>query len=324
MKVNRVERHQIKKSHPMFKVCDDYCFKSKNLYNYANFFIRQSFIKESYFIGYHEMWKLMKIEQPFKDIGSNSGQHTLKILERNWKSYFVAIKDYKKSPHKYLGRPQLPKYLDKENGRFIWVMTNVQSKVIDGELVFSFKVAKPFNGLIKTKIQGKHMQTRIIPKGDYYILEIVYEIEISDTFAEPNRILGIDLGLNNLITTQNNFNEKPFVINGKPIKSMNSYYNKQVAIIKSKLKKVNDKNWSNKLARLTIKRNNKIDSYMHNATRWIVSYCLAMKVDTVVVGKNKKWKQRLKMKNFVQVPFERLIEQLEYKLMENGIKTILT
>lgn len=308
----------------MFQICDEYCFKSKNLYNFANYMVRQEFINNSNFLNYYDIDRAIKKEKPYKDIGSNSGQMTLKILEQNWKSYFAAIKDWSKNIHKYLGKPKLPNYLDVENGRFVWVMTNIQSKVIDGELVFSFKPVREFGGIIKTKIQGKHMQTRIVPRRNIYVLEIVYQIEIGDDFTRSNRILGMDLGLNNLITTQNNFGEKPFVINGKPIKSMNSYYNKIAAKARSELKKTNNKNWSNRLDRMLIKRNNKIDHYMHCATRWIVDYCFAMKVDTVVIGKNKGWKQGLRMKNFIAVPFEKLIHQLQYKLVQRGVKVILT
>jgi putative transposase len=266
----------------------------------------------------------MKTELPFKEIGSNSGQYTLKILEQNWKSYFAAKKDWSVNPHKYLGKPRLPKYLDKENGRFVWVLSNLQSKVLDGELSFSFKPVREFNGLIKTNAIGKHMQTRITPKGNIYILEIVYQIEIPDIITEPKRILGIDLGLNNLITTQNNFGEQPIVINGKPLKSINKFYNKKVSEVKSELKKTNGQNWSKRLDWLATKRSNKIDNYMHKATKWILNYCIAFKVDTVVIGKNKKWKQKSRMKNFVQIPFEKLINQLKYKFADNGIKVILT
>jgi putative transposase len=307
----------------MFKVCDEYCLKSKNLYNYANYTVRQSFINSNEYKNYLVMQKLMKTEQPFTDIGSNSGQMTLKILEQNWKSYFAAIKDWSKNPHKYLGKPRLPNYLEKD-GRFVWVLTNVQSKIIDERLVFSFKPVKEFNGLIKTKVIGKHMQTRIVPRKNLYVLEIVYEIEIPMVVIETKRTLGIDLGLNNLITTQNNFGEQPIVINGKPLKSINKFYNKKVSELRSQLDRTSNQNWSKRLSWITTKRMNKIDNYMHNATKWILNYCIAFKVDTVVIGKNKKWKQKLRMKNFVQIPFEKLINQLKYKLTQNGIKAILT
>ena len=122
------------------------------------------------------MTKMLKTTEVFKDIGSNSGQHTLKMLEKSWKSFFVSIKDYSKNPNKYLGKPKLPGYKNKD-GRHICVLTNMQSQIKDGYLYFAFKPFKPYNNLIKTKIKGKHMQTRIIPKGGCYILEIVYQID---------------------------------------------------------------------------------------------------------------------------------------------------
>ena len=324
MKVNRVERHQIKKSHPMFNICNEYCFKSKNLYNFANYMIRQEFINNNKFLTYYDIDKIIKKEEPYKDIGSNSGQMTLKILEQNWKSYFVAIKDWGQNPKKYLGKPKLPSCLDKDKGRFVWVLTNVQSKIIDGYLKFSFKPLHPYSGTIKTKVEGKHMQTRIVPKKGYYVLEIVYQIEIPDISNLQKRVLGIDIGLNNLVTTQNNFGEKPFVINGKPLKAMNTYYNKKASSIQSELMNTNKQRWSKKLNLYLRKRNNKIDHYMHNVSKWIVKYCFAFKVDTVVIGKNDGWKQENRIKNFVQIPFERLIHQLQYKLSHEGINVILT
>lgn len=201
----------------------------------------------------------------------------------------------------------------------------MQSKIIDGYLNFSFKPLHPFNGLIKTNVTEKHMQTRIVPKDNYYVLEIVYQIEVPEESESENRILGIDLGLNNLMTIQNNFGEKPFVINGKPIKSMNAYYNMKKSKIQSELKKVNNKNWSKGLAKLTLKRDNKLNDYLHMASRYVVNYCVSFNVDVVVIGKNNKWKQEFKRQsNFIQVPFERLIHQLQYKLREVGVRVILT
>lgn len=329
MKITRIERHEINKNHPMFNICNDYCLLSKNLYNHTNYVVRQEFINNNKFLTYHDTRKLMKVEESFKAIGSNSGQMTLKVLEQNWKSFFVAIKDWSKHPEKYLGRPKLPGYLDKDKGRFVWILTNVQSKIIDGYLKFSFKPLHPYNGLIKTKVQGKHMQTRIVPKKGYYVLEIVYELDLDINFREPDRIMGIDLGVNNLITTQNNFSEQPFVINGKPLKSMNQYYNKKLVKMQSTAKKVNNIDYTHKMYKLTQKRINKVDNYLHRASKWILNYCLAFKVDTVVIGNNKKWKQKSKMsksnnRRFIQIPFDKLIHQLQYKLEQNNIKVILT
>ena len=315
----------ITRYHPMFKICKQYCHYSKNLYNLALYMIRQEYIKSNSYIGnYVEMGKLIKTEETFKQIGSNSGQQTLKVLDRVWKSFFAGLKEYNKNPSKFLGRPQLPKYLDKK-GEFVWILTNVQSKIIDGYLKFSFTPLKPFNNLIKTNVTGKHSETRIVPKGGYYVLEIVYQKQSVEIMESGDRIFGIDLGLNNLMTVQNNIGVKPFVINGRPLKSINNYYNMRKAKMDSILQKVNKERWSNNLARLTMKRENKIDYFMHKASRYIVNCCLAYDIDTVVIGKNSKWKQNFKrQKNFVQLPYEKLIHMLDYKLRDVGIKVMLT
>lgn len=320
----RIERHLITKYHPMFKICALYARYSKDLYNHANYIVRQEFINNNHFVKYNELWKMMKTEESFKTIGSNSGQHTLKILERNWKSFFAAIKDWGKNPNKYLGRPKLPNYLDK-NGQLVCMMTNMQTQIKNGYLYFAFKPFKPFNDLIKVNFKGKHMQTRIVPRKGYYVLEVVYEIELPSIKEESNRIIGIDLGLNNLMTIQNNVGFKPIVINGKPLKAINSYYNMKKSFIQSELKKINSKNWSNKLSHLTMKRDNKIDNYLHKASRYVVNYCIEHDIDTVVIGKNDKWKQEFKnQRNFVQIPLDKLIYHLQYKLREIGIHVILT
>lgn len=325
MKQNKVERHIIKKSHRMFEICSTYTMYSKNLYNHTNYIVRQEFIKNGIFLTYKQTQKIMKTEPSFKTIGSNSGQMTLRLLEKNWKSYFIAIKEWSKYPSKFLGKPKLPKYLDKDKGRLVCQLTNLQTRIEDGYLFFAFKPFKPFNSMIRTKVVDKLLQVRIVPKNGYYVLEIVYEINVPVAVELDKRIIGIDLGLNNLMTIQNNFGEKPFVVNGRPLKSINSYYNVKKSKIQSELKKVNGEDWSYRLSKLTMKRDNKVSNYFHKASKYIVNYCRAFNVDTVVIGKNKKWKQGFKrQKGFIQVPFENLIHQLRYKLREHGIKTVLT
>lgn len=328
MIVDRVERHVINKNHKMFKIVDEYCFKSKNLYNYANYYIRQLFIKESDYIDDMKLSKIIKHDEPFKDIGSNSGQQTLSLLNQNWKSFFKALEDYNKSPQKYFARPRIPKYLKKE-GRYVWVLTNVQSKIINGYLQFSFKPLKPYNNMIRTNVKEKHVQTRIIPKGDHYILEIVYKKKLTQSAEkESEKIIGIDLGISRFATVQNNIGLKSFAINGGKIKSINNYYNKQVAKYQSLSKKINKLDWTNRLQRLTNKRNNKIELLIHRASKYIVDYCVNHQIDTVVIGYNKKWKQNTKIgkatQMFTSIPFYNFVSKLEYKLQEKGIKFIKT
>lgn len=326
-KIQRVERHIINNKHPCFRVFDELCFKSKNLYNYANYIIRQEFINNKNYIKYKDLTFQLKHSEPFKDLGSNSSQHTLKMLDKSWKSFFVSIKDWSKNPSKYLGKPKLPKY-KKKDGKHICVLTNMQSQIKDGYLYFAFKPLRPFNNLIKTKVTDKHMQTRIIPKGGCYILEIVYQKEIEKKEVESKNIIGIDLGLNNFATITNNIGLKPIVINGRGIKSYNQYWNKQIAKYRSIAKKENKLDWTKRLEKLTLKRYNKMDYFMHCASKYTIDYCIENDIDTIVIGHNKEWKQESKLyktinQGFVQIPYDIFIKKLEYKCEDLGIKLII-
>lgn len=328
MKTNRVERHIIKKSHKMWKACDELCFKAKNLYNYANYIQRQRFINGEKIYKHTELDKMLQKEEVYKELGSQSSQRLLKRLELDWKSFLVAVKDYSKNPNKYLGKPKLPKY-KKKDGRYVCELKNIQFKIIEGYVRFSLKKLKQYNCLIKSNVKDKVMGIRIIPRGSVYILEIVYEKEINELKEETNRILGIDLGVDNIATCVNNIGIKPIVINGKVLKSINQYYNKKLAILKSDLKKRHNKDWSNKLDRLQRKRDNKVDYYLHCSSKKIIEHCIENNIDTIVVGLNKTWKQESNMnkksnQNFISIPYDKFISQITYKAQDVGIKVITT
>ena len=327
MKVGRTERHIINKNHKLFNIIDSYSFKSKNLYNFANYAIRQEFINNGKYKNYNTLAKELKTHESYKEIGSGSGQQTLKLLDQNWKSFFASIKDWNKNPHKYRGRPKLPNYLDKEDGRYVFVLTNRQSKIRDGYLYFGFKPLKQFNGLIKTNVVDKHMQTRFIPKSDHYVLEIVYQREIEEIQSKNEKIIGIDLGVSRFAAIQNNIGMKPIAINGGDVKAFNNYYNKQMAKYKSIAETVNGQKWTNRLQKLTNKRNNKIENFLHTSSKYIVDYCIENNIDTVVIGHNDGWKQNINIgkknnQTFVGIPFSRFIQKLEYKCQDNGIECI--
>lgn len=116
MKVQRAEQQIITVDHPKYKIIDEMCKHSKNLYNQANYIIRQEFINNGNYIPYKEMNYNMKTHELYKDCMSQPANCTLRLLDKNWKSFFVAIKDWKKNPSKYLGMPKLPKYLKKMVG----------------------------------------------------------------------------------------------------------------------------------------------------------------------------------------------------------------
>ena len=146
---------------------------------------------------------------------------------------------------------------------------------------------------------------------------------------DNNKYISIDLGLDNFVTVVNNCGLKPFVINGKGLKSINQYYNKQVSYYKSISKRMNGLDYTNRISKITNKRNNKVDDFIHKASRYIVDYCRDNKINTIIIGNNKNWKQNSKMskvvnQNFISIPYYKFIEKVKYKAEEIGINIIIT
>ena len=265
-----------------------------------------------------------KTHENYKLTFSQPANCTLRVLDKNWKSFFVAIKDWSKHKEKYLGMPKLPKYLDK-NGRFLWMIPNNQ-------LVYDYDKSIIYirNRLLndydwKCRCLGRPIQVRFVPRGSCYVMEIVYEIEIEEHESESSRIASIDLGVDNLATITNNIGQSPIIINGKILKSINQQYNKKRAELQSDLMRRNGLNWSRQLDGLTFKRFCRIKNHMHNASAKIIQWCVANNIDTLVVGKNDTWKQNKdRMQNFFFIPYNMLLDQLRYKCKNAGIKYIET
>ena len=165
---------------------------------------------------------------------------------------------------------------------------------------------------------------RIFPGKKKYKVEVVYKVEALPKRKKGN-IASIDLGLDNLATVAiNKRGIRPLLINGRPLKSMNLYFNNKRDKIQSELKKCNDRYMSHKLETLYRKRNNRFNTYMHKAFKKIIDYCLEHNVKQIIIGHNKLQKQESKLKNFVAIPTFRLIELIKYKAEYQGIEVIET
>ena len=323
MKVNRVEQTIIRKSHPMWKTIDEMCYHSKNLYNYANYIIRKELDEYEYYVPYPLINKIIKGTWQYKNCMTQPANCVLRVLEKNWKSYFVAIEDWDKNKQKYLGMPKIPDYL-KTNGRFLWMIPNNSCYFKEGELKFRLKILQKYKW--KTNAQGRLIQVRFIPRGTCYVMEVVTEIEIYPEFKQPTHIASIDLGVNNFATISNNIGLRPIIINGKGIKAVNQFYNKRRAEMRNKL--VNQ-GWSKALDVITMKRFNRIKNFMHHASKYIINYCLQNNIDTIICGLDVGWKNKANMgkrnnQNMQSIPFNMFIKQLEYKCQERGINFITT
>ena len=320
MKVHRCEQHNIKKTHELYKIVNQYCFYSKNVYNEANYIMRQEYIANHKVLSAFDIQKIMQSMDCYKECGSQAAQKTIQMLCNNWKSFIKANMDYNKHPDKYLGKPKIPKYLGK-NGRYVFSLKNIQCSINDGMFRISFKPFKQY--AVKTRVTGKLIQCRFVPKGSHYTMEIVYEIDVPECLPYSDRIAVIDVGVDNFITMINNMGENPIAVKGGVIKSINQYYNKQKAKIQSELKKKNGMNWSKRLQKLSDKRFEKIKYQMHCISKYVIDYCVLYDIDTLIVGHNDQWKQENKgMQNFTYIPYDMFFKMLQYKCENNGIRFI--
>ena len=246
----------------------------------------------------------------------------LRLLDRNFKSFFALIK--KKKDNKYDKSIRIPKYLDKQ-GRNITIFTKTAvSKVYLRKGLIKLS---SLSILIPTKVtQSNIVEVRILPRNNHHVVEVVYKVIEKELKPDNRRYASIDLGLNNLATVSSNV-VRPFIVNGKPLKSINQYYNKEVARLQSLLK--GNKRTSKRIYSITLKRNNKIKNYLHKSSKTTVNFLVSNNISTLVIGYNKEWKQNINIgrrnnQSFVGVPFYTFIKQLEYKCKLEGINIIFT
>jgi IS605 OrfB family transposase len=319
-----VEQHCIGKNDPRYVVIDEAAFKSKNLYNAALYEIRQAFIHEGKYLNYHEMDRRMQSHEAYKALPAKASQQILMILDRNWRSFFEALKAYEQDPSKFFGRPRLPKYKHKTEGRNILIYTTqaISKRGLKRSLI------QPSMLPISVKTQHTDIdQVRIIPKKGYYVVEVVYEQEPVQAAVNPAHYAGIDIGMNNLVALASNKpGFVPVVVNGRPVKSTNQFYNKRKAELQKKLGRTGT---TKRMERITTKRNRRIDQYLHTVSRWIIDLLVQEQIGVLVIGKNDAWKQEVNMgkrtnQQFVQIPHARFIQMLTYKAELVGIPVLLT
>jgi putative transposase len=293
------------------------------LYNLANWYVRQDFFKLNNFINYYDLDYILKDKQAYRRLPSQTSQQILKLVNRNWRSYFGALKKYRASPNKFKKKPRIPSY-KKKNGEYIAVFTNQQCRIKEEYLHFPKKVNLK---RMKTRIKEKLKEVRIIPLGIKYKIEIIYEIEEKNLGLNKNAMVSIDLGLNNLITAVNNIGLDPIIIKGKVVKSINQYYNKQLAYFRSIEAKKGNFQDTKRIQKLHLKRNNKINTIFHRISRCLIEYCIKNNLGTIIIGYNDGWKQKINIgkknnQKFVQIPFLKLINQVKYKSELIGITVI--
>ena len=319
-------------------IVDKLSFHSARLYNSCIYNIRQYYFNNNSFLPFKEQYHQITSDDNFSILINDSAQQVLRMVDKNFKSFFSLLK--LKNKGKYSNNINIPNYLPKEEGWSIFVAG--RSARVKGDKVY-IGLTKKFRGLYNinqkdlivdlptnlniTKLQ--QLQIKPTYGGKHYEILFCYEKPNEIKQLNKNNYISLDCGLDNLITTYDTVNNKSFIFDGKPLKSVNQHYNKTKAKLQSnyEINKVEDKN-TKRFIKLSEYRKNYINNYLNNVVSKLVNYCVNNDIGTLVIGDFKGIKQEINLgsknnQNFVSIPFGILKRKLEAKCNYYGIDYIL-
>ncbi len=310
---------KITQSHPYYNWCKQACLESRYLYNTMLYQYRNSYFnKDIKILSNIELYQIGKGCEHWVNLPVKCSNQVWMQLVTNISSYWAAIKEYNKNPSKFKKPPKIPNYNKGMN-----IVTFEKQALLTKKLpVNQIRLVRTDIILDLSNHKGDIREVKIIPKKNYFIIKAVFKQTINKEDLSHESVGSIDIGVNNLAAiTTNQVHVRHILINGRPLKSINQYYNKTKASLQSKLPKKQKS--SNKIRLLTNKRNNKIQDYIHKASRYIVNWLIANKIGTLVIGKNKEWKQSINIgssnnQSFVMIPHARFIDLIQYKFEAVG------
>ena len=311
-----------------YKTIKELCHIAKNLANEAIYNVRQYYFAEGEFLKYEKNYTLLKNSPNYKALNSNMAQQILKEVDGSFKSFFGLLKLAKQDRYTFKDC-KLPHYLPKD-GYTTLVIGFVRLK--GNKLILPFS-----NGFKKTHkaveitippilLDKKVKEIRIIPKAKarFFEIQYIYEAECVQRNLNTNNALALDLGVNNLVTAVSS-QGKTFIIDGRKLKSINQWFNKENARLQSiKDKQHYGKKSTNRQKAIARDRTNKVNDYMNKAARKVINYCIANDIGTLVVGYNETFQRNSHIgkqnnQNFVNIPYGHLRSKLEYLCRLNGI-----
>ena len=311
-----------------YKTMKELCRIAKNLTNQAIYNIRQYYFTEGEYLNYQKNYALLKTSDNYKLLNSNMAQQILKEVDCSFKSFFGLLKLAKKGKYSFKDC-KLPNYLSKDG---------YTTLIIGFVRLNGNKLILPFSNTYKKTHQSveiaippvlldkKIKEIRIVPKANAMFFEIqyIYETECIQRNLNTKNALAIDLGINNLVTAVSS-KGNTFIIDGKRLKSINQWYNKEIARLQSiKDRQHYGKRPTNKQKSITLNRNNKVNDYMSKVARKVIDYCILNDIGTLVVGYNKTLQQssnigKTNNQTFVNIPYGKLRKKIEYLCRLNNI-----
>lgn len=304
---------------PEFLALRELCRLSKNLYNVGLYSVRQFYFAEQRYLRYESNYHHCKGNENYKLLNTDIAQQTLKVVDRSFRSFFSLIKAAKNGLYRF-EQIRIPGYLPKD-GYFPLIMPRI--KVKDGrfEIPMSNEFRKQFGAIripFPERLTGKRLkEVRVLPKYNarFFAVEFVVETEPEPQPVDPNNAIAIDLGLNNLAACVSTTGVS-LIVDGKPLKSINQWFNKENARLQSIKDLQGIKGATERQARLTINRNNRVRDYLNKTVRGIINWCVKEGLGTVIVGVNPGMKQDINIgsrnnQNFVQIPHWSLRNKLK-------------
>ncbi|EJW13797.1 transposase [Paenibacillus alvei] len=301
---------------------------AKNLANEALYNVRQYYFQEGEYLNYQKNYALLKNSPNYKTLNSNMAQQILKEVDGSFKSFFGLLKLAKKGKYN-IKDVQLPHYLPKDGYTTLvigFVRLNGNKLVLPYSNQFKKEHSKVVITIPPILLDKKIKEIRIIPKANARFFEIQYTYEVQEEQRNLNKkkALAVDLGINNLATCVSSTGES-FIIDGRRLKSINQWFNKQ----NSRLQSIKDKQRFGKRTTkrqnaIACDRNNKVNDYMAKSARYIINYCLEHDIGTLVLGYNETFQRnsnigKVNNQNFVNIPFGKLHQKLKYLCQLYGI-----
>lgn len=294
------------------------CRHTNSLYNQCLYEIKSYYRECNKYLSYVELYNKLKSSVHYKSIPAKIGQQIIRLADKNYRAFFALLR--KKNVGHYAGKINEPKFR-KPGDKYILILPHDQVSLIKNKLKITKNIRLPFSH----PIDGKICQVIIKPNNNYYTIFISYEENklTNEYNLNKQNHLSIDFGVNNLMSCFSTVGPS-FIINGKPLKAYNQFYNKEKANIIGELETKNKKKWSNKLTKKEINRKNYIYNYFNQSVSIIQKYCMKHKIGNVIIGYNPEWKQDIHLGNrtnqkFGCIPYWILKHKLMFKLSEIGI-----
>ena len=311
-----------------YKSIKKLCHIAKNLTNEAIYNVRQYYFTEDKFLKYEKNYTLLKSSSNYKELNSNMAQQILKEVDGSFKSFFGLIKLAKQGKYSFKDC-KLPRYLPKDGYTTLvigFVRLNGNKLILPFSNNFK-KTHKVVEITIPTVLLDKKVkEIRILPKANarYFEIQYIYETECIQRNLNTQNALALDLGVNNLVTAVSSTG-KSFIVDGKRLKSINQWFNKENARLQSiKDKQRFGKKPTNRQKAIARDCNNKVNDYMNKAARMIIDYCINNDIGTLIAGYNVTFQRNSHIgkqnnQNFVNIPYGRLRDKLAYMCELNGI-----